>query len=411
MNMTRSDKINWLTLIVIAGFIAGILFNGYSEFTYKFKYPYTTFLFRPSDRFSDFSTWFRNSNSLNPYLESGPSDRRNIFPFPFFLGFIVQPLGLNASLLLFLIIFSIFMFTVTYIYTKSNDKLENIKNALIISFLSYPVLFALDRANLEIIIFIFTFLSVYFISKEKYLRSAILLSVPIAFKLIPGLLIVLFIIKKQIRAALISLILACVLTIIPLMIFPGGVVQNINRFISNAALYNDIYVIGNAGLPFGHSIWGLLKLGIILIFGFPSNQHLILLLNFYSVITILILFLIIIYTIFIEKIYWKRVALLILSLLLMSPVSADYKLLHIFIPLYLFLNETVSSETDWIYLILFSLLLIPKSYYFQPGTEISSNVGLNPLIMIGIIVLIIKEGFFHLRRPAFKKIGPKKEKY
>ena len=67
---------------------------------------------------------------------------------------------------------------------------------------------------------------------------------------------------------------------------------------------------------------------------------------------------------FIETDFWKKVSLLVFIMLLFPYTSADYKLLHLFIPIVLFINNKKEEKNDLIYTILFALLLIPKNYRF-----------------------------------------------
>ena len=106
-----------------------------------------------------------------------------------------------------------------------------------------------------------------------------------------------------------------------------------------------------------------------------------------------------IYVLLIERRRWKKVALLAFSMLLIPEISADYKLLHIFLPLFVFLNAPPSEKSDWFYACMFALLLIPKNYFFVaslttdagPGTY-SIGAILNPLIMLAMSAVIIVRG-------------------
>jgi hypothetical protein len=107
--------------------------------------------------------------------------------------------------------------------------------------------------------------------------------------------------------------------------------------------------------------------------------------------------LVVLYVIFIEKEEWKRFAILIFAMLLLPPISADYKLLYIFIPLYIFINNKKPSKTEIIYLLMFCLLLIPKDYSFLPNVisdaptyhDISISVVINIITMLLMSTIIM----------------------
>jgi hypothetical protein len=109
------------------------------------------------------------------------------------------------------------------------------------------------------------------------------------------------------------------------------------------------------------------------------------------IIMVCLLFLpVFVYILFIEKELWKTVALLTFSMLLLPNISADYKLLHIFLPIFLFINSKESSRLDLFYLLMFGLLMIQKNYFYLSG--ISSDAGwhdLSTAVLVNIIVMLL----------------------
>lgn len=399
--LSREQKINLIAKFVFIGFIAAVIYHFFINGIILHRgYPYSTFLFRPDSIFSDFTNWFNISKNYNPYLEAPSTSLRNVFPLPYLLGFLIQPLGLDFSKYLFLSFFSLIMFYLCLSNIKGQGKFIDLINTVSIALLSYPFLFALNRANLEIVIFIMSYITIYLFYKKRYMWSAVFLSVAIAFKAIPAIFLVLFLSEKRIKEIAVSLILAGVLTIIPLLTFPGGLIANLNRFMENATDYTNAYVIGHGGLAYGHSLWGVMKIMLFIIFRKLALIDLTVFYNIFQYAVLIILFMTIPYILLIEKLYWKKVTLLAFSLLLFSPVSADYKLLHVFIPLFFFINKNSYDKVDWVYLVLFALLLIPKNYFNTH--ELNIGIVINPLVMLMMFCLIIIEGFRNNRvMPAF----------
>ena len=105
------------------------------------------------------------------------------------------------------------------------------------------------------------------------------------------------------------------------------------------------------------------------------------------------------YVVFIEKIMWKRVALLVFSMLLLPQLSGDYKLIHIYLPMFLFILSIDSSRLDILYLGMFGLLMIPKDHAYLPNVysealnpDISISVMINILLILLMATLIVYEG-------------------
>jgi len=92
-------------------------------------------------------------------------------------------------------------------------------------------------------------------------------------------------------------------------------------------------------------------------------------------------------------------AVLVIAMLLLPQISADYKLINVFIPLFLFFNASSHSRLDWVYIVLFGLLLIPKDYYLLSKVisdagvaDISISVIINFVILVALLLLIISTG-------------------
>jgi hypothetical protein len=109
------------------------------------------------------------------------------------------------------------------------------------------------------------------------------------------------------------------------------------------------------------------------------------------------------FIIFAEAAEWKKVFVAVTMMLVLPHVSFDYKMLHVVLPLLLFLNQKdlniLSSKAalkqNWQYLLLFIFLLIPKSYHYlfklsSTGggiPDVSESSILNPLVFTSTSIL------------------------
>ena len=84
-----------------------------------------------------------------------------------------------------------------------------------------------------------------------------------------------------------------------------------------------------------------------------------------------------------------------LALNVLPTVSADYKLLHLVVPLVLFLRYGAVDRWRWWYLAGFVALMLPKPYIpGNPGGGVTGiGVILDPLIMTAMAILIVLAGF------------------
>ena len=208
---------------------------------------------------------------------------------------------------------------------------------------------------------------------------------------------------------------AILITLLSLLFFKGGLVANFLYLLSMANINNNWIIINFISLTSENWVQrsvSLLTLVKIIIIEFQLNPSPFVVENFskiYSVLSAILAIPLSIYTIFFEKEMWKKVALIIFAMLLLPSVSADYKLLLVYLPLVLFLNAEGEGCLDPVYTILFALLFIPITYYFLPTVvsenkihEISIGVVIRIVDMLVFCLVIIGSGIWKWRHPVKK---------
>jgi len=146
--MNKLQKIDTISIIIIAGFSFAVFYH-YILGTYLgLTYPYDTFLFRPDDKFMDFFNML-----VSPYRDGKFHNVQ--FPFGQRLAQSFTIFPPNIGLAVFFAIFVSFFLYVNYSNLKISIKEQTIKNVFVFSFLTYPFLFVVDIANIEVFVFIF----------------------------------------------------------------------------------------------------------------------------------------------------------------------------------------------------------------------------------------------------------------
>jgi hypothetical protein len=221
-------------------------------------------------------------------------------------------------------------------------------------------------------------------------------------KLFPAAFLILYLGEKKYKEIVITVITAIVLTLICLMFFKGGLHDNLLFLIQGSNIKsNPIFssFLGNNNcVQRGVTLFTFFKV----IFIQTNTIRLINMswfLTFYTRIAIVSFFIMGAYVIYLEQEMWKKVSLIVFAMLLLPQFSADYKLIHLFIPIILFINNEKRSKLDSLYCVMFGLLLIPKDYYMLKRIvsdlgvgDISIAVLINPLIMMLISGMIIITG-------------------
>lgn len=395
----QRKRVRIIYLFVIAGFILStcqyLVMSYYGFYSNVFDY-----LFSPIGLglFDDFTNPNMYVQDNNPYALRASFVSQ--FPFLFRLASLFSTLPKTLSIFIFLLIFIVFFMIFCWKNIPFSDNAIIVKYVLVLSSLTYPFLFCLNRGNYEIILFIFLATFIYLYKQGKVYQSIPFLSLAISLKPFPSIFIILLLSDRKYKPAFYTLLFAFLITVASYASFKGGILENFKLHIYTLQLYNNDYAIGNAGLGYCNSAF----CGIKTVVAFFNSQNL----NsftqwFFKLYTLgaLIFFAFIsIYIYFVEKEFWKKVALLVFCMNILPHVSADYKLIHVFIPLFLFVNKTETDDRDLLYALIFSLMLISKSYYyfrFDPSLNIipyvvNSAVILNPIIMIMGIIIIVFSG-------------------
>jgi hypothetical protein len=405
------NKSTILASIVMLGFMLSV-FKHYILGAYAhLSYPYNTFLFTPDDRFNDFFNMLRACKDNNPYLTS--YWLKSVY-FPtantFFYVF-----GLIRNEWFLLGIYTCVFFAVYLSYIKKNlfpkNSLDSIRDFIIIGFLTYPVLFNLDRANLDMYLFLLILGFVVFFQKGRFVLSSLFLSMAIAMKLYPGVFILLFFKEKKYKEIAITIATTLSISVVSLWSFHGGFFENLQGMLSVLQGFNQNYS-GAHGLQHNVSYYGVLKLITVgyyyAVQGIHDAATVSMLTNEvlrfpYLVLVALIFAFVVYHVLKHEQILWKNVYLLSAAMILLPHVSFDYKLIHLLIPIILFLRDQHVTHFSNGYLVLFGIMLIPNNYLYIRG-DISIAVIIYPIIITTLAILIIIERIMYQSNAIYKDL-------
>jgi len=166
--MSRDQKINFISLIIIIGFLISVFYHYVMGSYLGLGYPFNTFLCGPNDKFGDFFNIYFRSKGSNlstewPFFNAPPMGYLIIYPFT-----ILEP---SVSFILFLLIFVIFIFYISTKNLNDSNKLYRFRNVFAFSFLTYPCIFLIDRGNVEALAFIFIYLFVFCYQDKRFVIS------------------------------------------------------------------------------------------------------------------------------------------------------------------------------------------------------------------------------------------------
>lgn len=398
--MEKSQKILLLSSIILVGFTIGVIYHYILGFYLHASEPYNSFLYPANMALCDFFGILPYIKDFAPYNDVVlwaayfPLTYLLMFPFTLIKSQTLSYLIYISGFLIYLIFMNIKVFN-----CKNFTKLQNFQNIFIITIISYPVLYILDKGNFDMYLFVLFGFCVYAFKSEKYFISCVLLALANAMKPFTILFLLLFLRKKKYKEFFLSLILTILLVVGGFMIFKGSFFDQIINFIKIQSLFQSVYALGsNVGIGFSSSLFMPLKIIALHFSTLPSFIHNFV--KFYDHICLIITG-ITIFFIWKEQILWKQLTLIICNFLLLPYCTYDYKFIFLFIPIWLFVNEEKKSKFDLAYIILFALLFIPKSIIIDfpaislvESNWVSLSVIINPIIMIMLSLLIIYEQFY-----------------
>lgn len=397
--MNKAAKINLLSTIIVIGFIFGVFYHYFLGAYLSVGKPYNSFVYPSNYALCDLFGIFPYLEHFNPYKKIVlwgayfPLTYLLMFPFIFIKNKVICYLLYSLPFIIYLTFMNIRAFT-----CKTLTGIQNFQNIFIITLASYPVLYILDKGNFDMYLFILFGLCVYAFKSEKYLSSAVLLGVMNAMKPFTVLFLLLFLKQKKYKEFFISIIVSTILVILGFLIFKGEFFHNIKNFLAIQNLFRTMYALSNiVAIGFSSSIFMPMK---IVALSFSHSKTFIE--NFVMVYDYLVLGFSMLTMFFIwrEKSYWRQLTLLICNFILLPYCTYDYKLLFFLIPIWLFVNEEKEGKFDMAYVIIFSLLFIPKSIIINlvPEGWTSLSAIINPIIMVILCMLIIYEQYLLKKR-------------
>jgi alpha-1,2-mannosyltransferase len=188
-------------------------------------------LFLPG--YSDFSAYYyvpkMAFGAVNPYIGQQNLFTATTYPpfsFIFFVPFLVFPFLIAAKILTFLSIAALFA-SIILIFKTVRLRIKSYLFLLIcgLSFYYFPTRFTLGMGQINLIILLFITAFLYFLDKKQKILSGLFLSLSIAIKLFPVLLLPYLLIKRQYKI-LLSACLAILIFIFLSFIFIPKEINN-----------------------------------------------------------------------------------------------------------------------------------------------------------------------------------------
>lgn len=397
VNLSADRRIKFLSLFVLAGFLLAVLYHFIFGIYRSAPYPYNTFLFHPEDMFNDIRNPFGMVYGFRPYMPKEFMETAAYFPFAYLPIYAFSVMGNSLRLPLYMGLFALLFVWLARRHMRYEmrglwQRVEYVRDFFIITFLSYPFMFALDRANFEMYVFLFVAFFLYFFRKGNDTAAVLCLSAAIASKGYPAIFMVLLLKERKYRTVFHTLVVSALMTVVPLFLYRNGFSDNLRGFILGLSEFKRFYVLDTRGYVHNSCIYNVIRL---IYSGVFHKTQVAALARDYSVIGAVLGLLAAAYVWMREKSLWKQVLVLSAAAILVTPVSGNYKLLMLFLPLWLFIEDREQSRFTPLYCLFFAILLIPKEYPFgfsiTEFEEFRLSGFLNPLFLLTFCGLVALE--------------------
>ncbi|WP_027005384.1 glycosyltransferase family 87 protein [Conexibacter woesei] len=378
-----------MTYAVLIGlFVAGAWM--YREAYYQgLPFPKNTFLFVPGSHFGDLYDFFKPLQAHDPLN----------YPYavyPPFSYIVMEPFvwaGYQGSIVLWVGLAAVAIGGFLARQLSFLPPIDRIAAVFALTFATYPFLISLDRGNIELVITVLLVALAWAWQTDRWVVAALAIGAMTAMKGYPIIFAAPLLVGRQWRALALCIVSAGLLTVLGSIYYNFDVVHTWNLLHARLTFYNDTYVIGDAGLAYGCSLFGPLKLLLVDVLG-GDAATVRSAIPYYEAATVVILAGSV-WVLWRRRLaLWQQMTLLVCLLNLLPTVSGGYKLLHLVIPIGLFLRDGSRDPFRWVYMLLFALLMIPKAYFFfRLGGSVSDIVVLDPLLMTLLVVLVVVSAF------------------
>ena len=384
--------------VVVAGVVVAVAFHAALGHA-GYGYPWNTFLFTPADRYNDWHNSVVAASTFDPYYQARPGVLSVYFPFAYLAFLVGSGLSWAASSAVYLVI-SIGLLVAAVAFSWSQARpvqaaggqvdAKELALLLLACVLSYPVLFALDRGNLDVWIGSLCAFYVAALNTRHERLGFAALCVAIAFKGYPAAFLGLALAERKWGSPAMCLAGALALTTAALASLDGGIVRNVHGFLANLSEYQRVYVLGTASqFATADPYSGIRSAARIVSDASPGATDFTgWFLRVYSLLSLACALLGAFFVLAVPCQRWRRVMAISLIALLFPNVANDYKLCILLPGILTLVLEEDRSGRGFTALALSCLLMIPKSYFFfAPGTIGISNL-INPLLLLALVACV-----------------------
>ena len=356
------------------------------------EYPWSTFLYNPSDHFADYYNVYEQARAFHP----GESAVVVYSPLLHALMTVLTLIPPGVGLGLIVASFLAAMFGMLWFVAGRGvrDPVSRLQQVLVLTLFAYPVLFAIDRGNLEMVVFVLLAAFFYLYCCRHSRWAWVPLALAISAKYYWATLLVLPLLDKRYREALFAAIAAVFFGLASTVLVVAISGYTLGGFFSamrhSLAGYGEwrgsVFYVHHA-----HGLWGVVMLLNRAVNHLLTRQQY--LDKWYLVLMAAVFVLVVVRLARGGFDAWEKAAVLVICAILMPYENADYTLVQWMLVFTLFAAADPPGWRGGVITILFAVTMVPFAYYYfpivgRPDVGISTLVYPAALVAIGILVLM-----------------------
>jgi hypothetical protein len=255
--------------------------------------------------------------------------------------------------------------------------------------LSYPVIFVMDRANTEILVLPIVLTSLLFLETRFKWVAGFGLGMATALKVFPAtFLIPLFRRKKYWIVIVVAAITGLFATLLSGKILGVGIVDSLRSLVGAGVKLSDPFSaewfslsLRSGILTFSH--W-LLPTGVnpMALLEFLSSEKVNLV--FYGMIAICVA-----WALVFEAEYWSSTSIILTALIVLSPVTYEYRAIMLLVPLFIFARSEQIILFPKTLAVLFGLALSPLHFWGLNQEALGSGSVFSPAVYLVLLLMLI----------------------
>lgn len=377
--------------IVLVGTLASVVFHAVIALFTDLGWPYTTFLFKPEARFYDFLEVYGNAHTFGNYGEITISYSGLFHLLTMALAAVPSAVSwLLVTAAFLLVLAAVVRFGVT---ARVGGRAVRDAYILIFCLCSYPVLFLLDRGNLEMIVFVLLAAFVYLYYVKASAWAWLPLSLACAGKYYWMVLLVLLISDRRWRQMIATLAGTLAFTVVSAVVL--GWASGLGAF---GVLRSTLGTLeGHAeraassiAVQHGHTLFAI-PYFIDRKTGYWLQIHLNLS-DAYLAVAAGVFLIVSVRVLFYDVEPWRKLTAMVVCAIFLPFESHDYTMVHLLLPLALFgAWGARTTRRGGLYAVLFGLLLVPLDYV-QLGVDVSYSSLAYAVLLLILLVSALTDG-------------------